>query len=95
MSLTLDDLRKIEKLAHIKVPEHNQEALLNALSNILGWVDQLAQVDTKGIENYSDLYAITLPERPDVVTDTQCVDAVMANAPESSHRMFAVPKVVE
>jgi aspartyl-tRNA(Asn)/glutamyl-tRNA(Gln) amidotransferase subunit C len=95
MALTLDDLQKIEKLARIKVPEQNQTALLKDLSGILGWVDKLAQVDTKGVTNYSDLYAIALPERQDQVTDGQCVDVVMANAPESAHRMFAVPKVVE
>lgn len=95
MALTLNDLRKIEDLARIKVPEQNQQSLLKDLSGILDWVDKLSQVDTKGVENYSDLYAISLPERQDTITDGQCVETIMANAPESAHNMFAVPKVVE
>ena len=62
---------------------------------ILGWIEQLAEVDTAGVEPMSSVAAMRLPMREDEVTDGNCRDEILANAPEAAHGFFTVPKVVE
>ena len=85
----------IAKLARIRIPDADQEALAGELSNILGWVEQLAELDTEGVQPMTSVVAIQLPMREDVVTDGDCREQVLANAPEAPHGFYAVPKVVE
>ncbi|MDP6602630.1 MAG: Asp-tRNA(Asn)/Glu-tRNA(Gln) amidotransferase subunit GatC, partial [Rhodospirillales bacterium] len=79
----------------IKVPEDELEALAGELSNILGWVDQLAGVDTEGVEPMTRVVEMPLHEREDVVNEGERPEDVLANAPEREDGFFAVPKVVE
>jgi aspartyl-tRNA(Asn)/glutamyl-tRNA(Gln) amidotransferase subunit C len=65
------------------------------LNNILGWVEQLGEVDTTGIEPMTAVIPNTLRLREDEVTDGNVRDAVLANAPQAEHGFFAVPKVIE
>ena len=65
------------------------------LNNILGWVEQLAEVNTDGVEPLTAVIDQKLRLRDDVVNDGNIRDEVLANAPEAQHGFFAVPKVIE
>ncbi len=95
MSLDKDTVRNIAYLARIKVPDEELEPLAGELSGILEWIEQLAEVDTEGVEPLSSVSEVTLPLREDAETDGNCRDAVLANAPDSEDGFYAVPKVVE
>ncbi len=86
---------QIAKLARIRMPEEDLEALAGELSHILTWIEQLSELDTEGVEPMTSAVEVTLPRRPDVVTDGGCLDKVVKNAPEAAHGFFVVPKVVE
>ena len=95
MSVDTAQVRHIAKLARIAMSDADIEAMVPELNNILGWVDQLAEVDTEGVEPLTAVIDQKLRLRDDVVTDGDCRDAVLANAPEGQHGFFAVPKVIE
>ena len=71
------------------------EALVPELNNILGWVEQLGEVDTDGVEPLTAVIDQKLRLREDVVDDGNIRDKILANAPEAQHGFFAVPKVIE
>ncbi len=95
MSLDKDTVRKIAFLARIKVPNQALEPLAAELSAILGWVEQLSEVDTSDVPPMTSVAEMTWPRRADTVTDGGRADDVLANAPERKDDFFAVPKVVE
>ncbi len=95
MSVNTDQVRHIARLARIKMSDEEIEALVPELNNILGWIEQLAEVNTDGIEPLTAVIDNKLRLRDDVVTDGNCRDAVLANAPGAEHGFFAVPKVIE
>lgn len=86
---------KIARLARIRVREAEQERLAGELSNILGWVEQLSEVDTANVRPMTSVVETVPAMRPDTVTDGNCRDDVTANAPAPAHGFFTVPKVVE
>jgi aspartyl-tRNA(Asn)/glutamyl-tRNA(Gln) amidotransferase subunit C len=95
MAIDADTVRKVAKLAHIRQPEENLAPLAAELSGILAWIEQLAEVDTTGVEPMTSAVAVALPMREDVVTEGGDVAAILANAPSSRNGFFVVPKVVE
>lgn len=95
MRLTTEQVAHVAKLARIHVKPEELAALGDELSGIFHWIDQLETVDVRGVENYTDCQPQPLPERDDIVNDGNNVEAILANAPEKAHNMFAVPKVVE
>lgn len=95
MAVDKATVAKIASLARIKVTDAQQEALTGELSNILGWIEQLSELDTDGVEPMTSVVAMKLPLREDVVTDGGYVDKVVRNAPEGAYGFYAVPKVVE
>ena len=95
MSVDAVQVRHIANLARIAMSEAEIDALVPELNNILGWVEQLGEVDTAGVEPLAAVIPASLPFREDVVNDGGCRDAVLANAPASAHGFFAVPRVVE
>jgi len=95
MSVDLDTVRKIAGLARIAISDAEAEALVPELNNILGWIEQLGEVDTEGVEPLAAVIPHHLRLRDDVVTDGDIRDAVLANAPEAQHGFFTVPKVIE
>lgn len=95
MSVDTDTVRHIAKLARIAVSDEEVAALAPELSNILGWVEQLAEVDVEGVEPMTAVVPNKLRLREDAVTDGGIRDQVLANAPESADGFFVVPKVVE
>ncbi len=95
MALDKATVARIATLARIKVPEGEQAHLAGELTHILGWIEQLNEVDTSGIEPMSGVVAMRLPMRDDKVTDGGRRDEILANAPAAAHGFFTVPKVVE
>ena len=95
MSVTSQQVRHIAKLARIGMDDAEIEALVPELNNILGWVEQLGEVNTDGVEPLTAVIDQKLRLRDDVVTDGDIRDEVLANAPEAQHGFFAVPKVIE
>jgi aspartyl-tRNA(Asn)/glutamyl-tRNA(Gln) amidotransferase subunit C len=95
MSVDAATVRHIAKLARIAVSDEEVEALAPELNNILGWVEQLQEVDVEGVEPMTAVIPNKLRLRDDVVTDGGKCDDVLANAPAAEHGFFAVPKVIE
>ena len=95
MSVSSDQVRHIAKLARIAMSEEELQKLVPELNNILGWVEQLGEVDTDGVEPLTAVIDQKLRLRDDVVNDGNIRGDVLANAPEAQHGFFAVPKVIE
>jgi aspartyl-tRNA(Asn)/glutamyl-tRNA(Gln) amidotransferase subunit C len=95
MSVDTATVRHIAKLARIAVSDSEVEALVPELNNILGWVEQLQEVDCTGVEPMTAVISNKLRLRDDVVTDGGVRDKILANAPVAEHGFFAVPKVIE
>jgi aspartyl-tRNA(Asn)/glutamyl-tRNA(Gln) amidotransferase subunit C len=95
MSIDLKTVKKIASLSRISVSEAEAEAMVPELNNILGWVEQLGEVDVTGVEPMTAVIPNHLRLRDDAVTDGNVRDKVMANAPQAEHGFFAVPKVIE
>lgn len=95
MSLDKATVAGIAHLARIDVPEERLEALAGELNNILGWIEQLGEVDTEGVAPMTSVVEMDLPRRDDVVSDGGYRDRVLANAPQPEEGFFAVPKVIE
>jgi len=95
MALNADTVRKIAFLARIKVPESDLAGLAGELSRIVAWVEELAKVDTEGVQPMASVPGAKLHLRDDAVTDGDRPERVLANAPERIGDYFAVPKVVE
>ena len=95
MSVSNDQVRHIAKLARIAMSEAELERLGPELNAIIGWVEQLAEVDTDGVEPLTAVIDQKLRLRDDAVTDGDIREQVLANAPEAQHGFFAVPKVIE
>jgi aspartyl-tRNA(Asn)/glutamyl-tRNA(Gln) amidotransferase subunit C len=95
MALDKAAVAHIALLARIRLEEAELEPLAAELSQILGWVEQLAEVDTSDVAPMSSVAAMSLPMREDKVTDGDCRDAILGNAPRTEKGFFAVPKVVE
>jgi aspartyl-tRNA(Asn)/glutamyl-tRNA(Gln) amidotransferase subunit C len=95
MSVSPDQVRHIAKLARIAMSDDEIERLAPELNNILGWVEQLEEVNTDGVEPLATVIDQKMRLRDDVVTVGDIRDEILANAPEAQHGFFAVPKVIE
>lgn len=88
-------VRRIARLARIKVTDEEARGLEKELSGILDWVKQLDEVDTSAVEPMTRVVPIELKKRADEVTDGEIADQVTRNAPMTEDDYFVVPKVVE
>jgi len=95
MSVDHTTVRKIASLARIAASDDEIEAMVPELNNILGWIEQLGEVDTSAVEPMTAVIANALRLRDDVVSDGDIRARVLANAPQAEHGFFAVPKVIE
>jgi aspartyl-tRNA(Asn)/glutamyl-tRNA(Gln) amidotransferase subunit C len=95
MSLDAATVRRIARLARIRVDDGEVVTLQAELNAILGYVEQLGEVDVTGVEPLSGGAQMAMRMRDDVVTDGDRAEAVLANAPDRVGEFFAVPKVVE
>ena len=95
MSIDKNTVRKVAKLARIKIDDTEAEVLSGELSNILEMIEQLSEVDTEGIEPMTSVIEMQMPEREDIVTDGDIPEKILSNAPEQTTGFFVVPKVME
>ena len=95
MSIDLDTARRVAKLARIKVEDAALPALADEFNTILGFIEQLNEVDVEGVEPMTSVTPMRLKRRDDLVTDGNQQAAVLSNAPDAREGFFAVPKVVE
>jgi aspartyl-tRNA(Asn)/glutamyl-tRNA(Gln) amidotransferase subunit C len=95
MSLNAVTVKRIAKLARIRVDEAEIAVLQAELNAILGYVEQLNEVDVTGVEPLSGGAQMAMRLREDVCTDGGIAEQILANAPERIGMFFAVPKVVE
>ena len=95
MALDKATVARIAALARIRVPEEALEGLAAEMEKIIGWVKQLDEVNTDDVPPMASVVDVDLPWRDDKVTDGDCRDKVLANAPEKAEGFFAVPKVLE
>jgi aspartyl-tRNA(Asn)/glutamyl-tRNA(Gln) amidotransferase subunit C len=95
MSVDTATVRHIAKLARIGMSDAEIEALVPELNNILGWIEQLSEVNTDGVEPLTAVIDQKLRLRLDAVTVDDIRPEILANAPDAQHGFFAVPKVIE
>ncbi len=95
MSIDLETARRVAKLARIKVEDDTLPALASEFNAVLGFIEQLNEVDVEGVEPMTSVTPMRLKRRQDGVTDGNQQDKVLANAPDAREGFFAVPKVVE
>lgn len=95
MSIDKDTAAKVAKLARIRVEAADLPALAEEFNAVLGFIEQLSEVDVEGVEPMVSVTPMRLPRRVDVVSDGAQQAKVLANAPDAREGFFAVPKVVE
>ena len=95
MSIDLATAAKVAKLARIRVEEAALPALAEEFNTILGFIEQLREVDVEGVEPMVSVTPMRLKRRVDAVTDGNQQDRILSNAPDAREGFFAVPKVVE
>jgi len=95
MSIDIETARKVAKLARIAVAEEELPALAGEFNAILGFIEELNEVDVEGVEPMVSVTPMRLKRRADVVTDGNRQAEVLSNAPDAREGFFAVPKVVE
>ena len=95
MSIDTETARKVAHLARIKVEDDRLPALAEEFNAILGFIEELNEVDVEGVEPMVSVTPMRLKRRVDAVTDGNYADKVQKNAPDAREGFFAVPKVVE
>ena len=95
MSIDAATVKRIGRLARIRVEENEVEKYQGELNAILGFVEQLNEVDVTGVDAMTSVTPMQLRRREDKVTDGGYPDRIVANAPLSEDNFFMVPKVVE
>ncbi|WP_417257835.1 Asp-tRNA(Asn)/Glu-tRNA(Gln) amidotransferase subunit GatC [Celeribacter sp.] len=95
MSIDIDTARRVAKLARIRVEEDALPALAQEFNAVLGFIEQLQEVDVEGVEPMTSVTPQRLKRRGDDVTDGNQQEKILANAPDAREGFFAVPKVVE
>ena len=95
MALDPTTIRRIANLARIRVEDDQLEPLSRELNGILGWIEQLNEVNVDGVEPLTGGAQMAMKMRDDVVTDGGYAEKILANAPDRNGQFFAVPKVVE
>ena len=95
MSIDTKTAAKVAHLARIRVEDDALPALAQEFNNILGFIEQLNEVNVDGVEPMTSVTPMRLKRREDVVTDGNMPEKVISNAPDAREGFFAVPKVVE
>ena len=95
MSVDKDTVKRVARLARIAVSDSEAEALRGELNTILGFVEQLNEVDIAGVAPMTSVIAMKPKMRADIVTAGGEAEKIVANAPAREDHFFVVPKVVE
>lgn len=95
MSVDLATVKRVARLARIAVSEDEAERMMGELNGILGFVEQLSEVNVEGVEVMTSVTPMAMKKRADVVSDGNKAADIVANAPVSDQNFFLVPKVIE
>ncbi|ALN73368.1 Asp-tRNA(Asn)/Glu-tRNA(Gln) amidotransferase subunit GatC [Aureimonas sp. AU20] len=95
MSVDTATVRRVARLARIAVSDEDVTTMEGELNAILGFVEQLREVDVSGVEPMTSVIPMQMKKRQDAVTDGHKADDIVANAPATEDHYFMVPKVVE
>lgn len=95
MSVDAATVKRIGRLARIRIEENEVEGYQTEINAILGFIEQLAEINVDGVEPMTSVTPMTLRRRDDVVSDGGYADKIVKNAPLSEDNFFMVPKVVE
>ncbi len=95
MSVDTATVRRVARLARIAVSEDEVATMQGELNAILGFVEQLGEVDVSGVEPMTSVTPMEMKKRDDAVTDGRKAEDIVANAPATQDHFFLVPKVVE
>ena len=95
MSVDQATVKRVARLARIKVPDGDLPRLAGELNSILGWIEQLNEVDVSKVEPMTSVVTMKVKMRSDEVTDGHYPQKIIANAPAQEDAFFMVPKVVE
>ena len=95
MSVDIDTVKRVAHLARIAVTEDEANRMTGELNVILGFVEQLGEVDVSGVEPMTSVIPMEMKKRQDAVTDGAKAVDIVANAPATEDHFFLVPKVVE
>ncbi len=95
MSVDIDTVKRVAKLARLAVTDERAERMQGELNAILGFVEQLNEVDVDGVEPMTSVVEMEMRKRADVVTDGNKAAEIVSNAPASEDNFFMVPKVIE
>ena len=95
MSVDAATVRRVARLARLAVVDEQVAAMQGELNAILGFVEQLEEVDVSGVEPMTSVIPIAMKKREDMVTDGSKAGDIVANAPATEDHFFIVPKVVE
>ena len=95
MSVNADQVRHVARLARLALGDDEIAKMVPELNSIIGWVEQLGEVDTDGVEPLTAVIDNDLRLRDDIVNDGNVRDDILKNAPDAQHGFFAVPKVIE
>ena len=95
MSIDNSTVKKVAKIARIEINEEEETTLITELNNILGWVDELKQVNTDSVEPMLSVFNESMQMREDQAESNFDNSQILDNSPESNSGFFVVPKVVE
>ena len=95
MSVDLSTVKRVAKHARLAVTEEEAQRMTGELNAILGFVEQLSEVDVAGVEPMTSVTPMAMKKRADAVTDGDMAERIVANAPMTDNNFFQVPKVVE
>lgn len=95
MSVDLATVKRVARLARIAVSEEEANKMLGQLNGIIGFIEQLSEVNTDGVEPMTSVTPVEMKKRTDTVTDGDKAEDIVANAPATDRNFFQVPKVVE
>ena len=95
MSVDIKMVKRVARLSRIAVKDDEAERMANELNGILGFIEQLDEVNVDNVEPLTSVIPMTLRTREDVVTDGNKASDIVANAPLSEDNFFLVPKVIE
>ncbi|OLP43267.1 Asp-tRNA(Asn)/Glu-tRNA(Gln) amidotransferase subunit GatC [Rhizobium oryziradicis] len=95
MSVDLATVKRVAKLSRIALADDEAGKVMDELNGILGFVEQLSEVNVDGVEPMTSVMPMAMRKRADAVTDGNKADDIVANAPQTDRNFFMVPKVVE
>ncbi|MCD2177724.1 Asp-tRNA(Asn)/Glu-tRNA(Gln) amidotransferase subunit GatC [Rhizobium sp. C1] len=95
MSVDLATVKRVARLARLAVSEEEAQKMMGELNGILGFVEQLSEVNVKDVEPMTSVTPMVMRKRADVVNDGDKAADIVANAPSTTENFFMVPKVVE